>query len=165
MGAADPAASAANLGRAIDSVMSAGGETILILNLPDLGSTPAFRDGPAGELAAAWTLGFNAALASEVATRRGPDVTIFEADIFATARDFQVNPSAYGLVNLVDPVFPDNTLDPATTAYWDDVHPTETVHGIFAHEAALTLGIPEPSSLLLVLAAPVLLLRRQRSLQ
>ena len=162
LGAADPVASAANIGNAIDSVLGAGAETILILNLPDLGDTPAFHGGPGEGLASAWTVGFNAALAAQVEARRTPGVTLLETDIFALAQEFQANPSAYGLVNLFDPVFPANTLDPATSAYWDEVHPTETVYGIFAREAATTLGIPEPSSLLLLLAGPLLLMRRRR---
>lgn len=162
LGIADPAASAANIGTALDAILGAGAETVLILNLPNLGDTPAFRGGPAEGIVSNWTLGFNAALAAQIDARRGPGVTLFEADIFALSQDFQANPGDYGLVNLTDPVFPDLTLDPATSAYWDDVHPTVAVHGIFAREAATVVGIPEPSSALLALASSVLLMKRRR---
>lgn len=162
LGIADPAASAANIGEALDSVLGAGAETVLILNLPDLGVTPAFRGGPSEALASAWTVDFNAALAAQVEARRVPGLVLLETDIFALGKDFQDNPSAYGLDNLFDPVFPDQTLDPSTSAFWDEVHPTEMVHGLFAREAATNLGIPEPSSLLLILAAPLLFIGRRR---
>lgn len=163
LGIADPMASAANLGSALDSVLGAGAETVLILNLPDLGATPAFRGGPSEALASAWTVDFNAALAAQVEARRVPGLALLETDIFSLGIDFQDNPSTYGLDNLFDPVFPDRILDPSTSAFWDDVHPTETVHGIFAREAANTLGIPEPSSVLLMLTAPLFLIGRRRS--
>lgn len=55
---------------------------------------------------------------------------------------------------------PDLALDPATTAYWDGVHPTTAVHQIFAEQAFNS--IPEPSMGILVVVAAGLLAGRRR---
>lgn len=162
LGLADPATSATNIGTAIDAVLALGAEHVLVPNLPNLGDTPRFSGSLLEGAASVWTDDFNTSLALEIDARRGPGVTLYEVDIYALNEDLQMNPAQFGITNLSDPVFPANTLDPATSAYWDDVHPTEVVHGIFALEAATVLGIPEPSSLLLVLFAPVFLLGRRR---
>lgn len=163
LGTADPATSAATIGSSIDAVIAAGAEHVMILNVPDLGDTPSYRNGPFEAVATTWTDDFNAALASEVIARESADVTLYFVDIHALGADFQANPEDYNLLNVVDPVFPDNLLDPTTTAFWDDLHPTQAVHEIFAREAAIALGIPEPSSIFLILASPALLMtRRQR---
>ncbi len=52
-------------------------------------------------------------------------------------------------------------LDPATTAYWDGIHPTTAVHQIIAAEA--WSSIPEPSvGLLAMLGCGLMLVVRRR---
>ena len=134
----------------------AGAQQLLVLNLPDLGATPALS-GNAG--ATAWTMGFNALLANELSAQRNTfGITIYEAEMFALSGDIQNNPGIYGLTNSTDPVVPDFTLDPALTAYWDDVHPTTAVHRIYAD----SLSVPEPSVGMFALAAMGLLALRRR---
>ncbi|MFT5412678.1 MAG: phospholipase/lecithinase/hemolysin [Verrucomicrobiales bacterium] len=63
--------------------------------------------------------------------------------------------------SLTDPVLPDLLLDPATTAYWDGIHPTAAVHQIIAAEASSS--VPESSvGLLAMLACGLMLVVRRR---
>lgn len=155
-GAINPAISVGNISSAIDILAGAGATQFMVLNLPDLGATPALN-GNAG--ATAWTQAFNLFLTNEMAMLRDAlGIRIYENDMYQISGDILSNPNRYGLTNTTDPVFPDLTLDPSETAYWDNVHPTTAVHRLYAD--SLT---PEPSiSLLSAIAMGLLTVRRSR---
>ena len=152
----DPAATAAGLSDLIGTLAGVGAMNVLVLNLPNLGETPALR--AAAAIATPWTESFNVSLAEGVDAQRGAlGINIIETDIFSLSGDVIGNPEKYGLTNSTGTVFPDLLLDPTKTAYWDSVHPTAVVHGIFAQKIARDIGIPEPSATVYLLIVSVFL--------
>ncbi len=155
-GPVNPGVPVSNIGTALGLLAGAGAQHFLILNLPDLGGAPDFAGGPAEAGVRAWSQGYNVLLADELAAQRGIlGISIYEADISGRAAEIIDNPGTYGISNWTDPVFPDLTLDPNETVYWDGVHPTAIVHGFLAEEAfnSLPTSIPEPSTGVLALFA------------
>ena len=148
-GSVDYQASADNVGAALDDLAAFGAEYILVVNLPDLGSTPRFL-GTAGESAArAVSQGFNAALAAVVDAFQAdyPDIIVYEFDCFAFLQKVANDPDRYGFTNAtqVSPAYAiagdfDNS---AGYVFWDTIHPTTEAHEMFADRVLSIL--PEES--------------------
>ncbi|MDG2123249.1 MAG: SGNH/GDSL hydrolase family protein [Verrucomicrobiales bacterium] len=161
----DPAVTAAGLSGLISTLAGAGAMNVLVLNLPNLGDTPALR--AAAALATPWTQSFNVALAAGAEAQGSTlGINLFQTDIYSLSGDVIGTPEKFGLTNSTGAVFPDFVLDPAKTAYWDSVHPTTVVHGIFARQVAIDVGIiPEPSAAVYVFTVAVFFgTRRRRTL-
>lgn len=165
-GPTDPTVSAGNIGTAVSLVGSAGAEHVLVLNLPDLGKTPDIQATDPATIAgmSALSSGFNAALAGELATLRDTlDLNIYELDVFALNEELLANPADFGFTNVTDPAaLTGNAANADRFVFWDGVHPTDPVHDFFAANAALAVGVPEPSSSLLVLSSGLLILGGRR---
>ena len=164
-GPANPTISVTNISSAIDMIAAAGGQHILLLNLPDLGVTPAAQAQGASAMAGLTFLSqtFNSLLAGTAADRRSAlGIEIFEVDVFGINHDLIDNPGDYGLTNTTDSaLLTGNTASASSYAYWDTVHPTDTVHRIFAQAAAD--AVPEPSSsILFATSSLILTFRRNR---
>lgn len=137
-GGVDYTASADNIGVALDDLAAFGAEHILIVNLPDLGSTPRFL-GTVGESSAtALAQGFNTALASVVDAFQTdyPDIMVYEFDCFAYLQRVADDPARYGFTNATQksPAYDvagdfDNS---AGYLFWDDIHPTTEAHEMLA---------------------------------
>lgn len=155
-GVTDPASSVGNLSIAITALVGAGAETILVPNLPDLSDTPAIRGLGNAQASAGMhglTVGFNALLEGELASLRDSlGAGLVGLDIYTLGKQITTDPGSLGLANGSDSALLGGILgeDANSYAYWDTVHPTEAVHGLFAERAAMTLGVPEPSSALLL---------------
>jgi phospholipase/lecithinase/hemolysin len=165
-GVTDPSITAANMGTAFTMLAGAGARNILILNLPDLAKTPDIQDlgAPTAAQFSALVGGYNALLSAEIASQRSAlGINLIEADMYSLYEEMQSNPSLYGLDNITDRSSFDPLINPDTALYWDGVHPTDLVHGFVAERAAQALGIPEPSSTLLIMSVSfVAILRRRR---
>jgi outer membrane lipase/esterase len=165
-GQTDPSVSAGNIGTAIGLLGGVGAENILVLNLPDLGKTPdihALGQPTIGGMSALVN-GFNALLAGEIATQRATlGINIFELDVYALNEEIVASPGTFGFTNVTIPAsLTGNEANADTFAYWDGVHPTDPVHDIFAANAARAIGVPEPSSSLLVLSTSLIMFTRRR---
>ena len=164
-GQLDPTIPAGNILGIISTLAGAGAKTILFPNLPDLVDTPALlaTNNPASILGASmWTQGFNATLASQIAgleSAYGIDIVLL--DIYSIGKALKNDP---GFTNTTDSaLLTGNAAFADQYLYWDSVHPTSGVHDIFAWEGALALGVPEPSTtMILVLFGCSLVTRRQR---
>jgi len=144
------AAAAGDIGTLVGGLATMGAKTVVVMNLPDLGRTPAFSGlsltANAGSLA---TATHNAALAQAVAGVKAafPDVNIISVDTNALFSLFVSDPARFGLENVTEPCLDADTGVPcaADTAgqnkylFWDSVHPTTGVHALFA-EAVRTLS-------------------------
>ena len=148
-----------------------GARNFLVPNLPDLGLTPRFSPTPAAATAASEA--FNSALAAALDTleNSNPALTLYRLDIHAAFNEIIGNPSAFGLTNVTDPAAPglevgDSSYDtnlivpnPDGYLFWDELHPTRAGHALLG-EFALA-SIPEPAGSVILLAALVILTRRQ----
>ena len=129
----------------VQRLRAAGARYIMVFNLPDLGSTPAFAPsavGPAGSAAATnLTLGYNATLFTGLAGTK-----IIPVDAFALFNDVRANAAAFGFTNTTGVACATTTAgllncgagnlvatNAATTyLFADGVHPTTGSHAIVA---------------------------------
>ena len=144
---ADPAAAirpiaqsaAGDINFIVNSVASAGAGTILVTNLPRLGITPQFNQGPgapAAPLADFAGTTFNTALgAGLLATAAAnPNSNIIMMDLYKISDPLAANPARFGLTNARDACFNGVTVcaNPDEYLYWDGVHPTAAGHRLIA---------------------------------
>ncbi|MBI5791734.1 MAG: SGNH/GDSL hydrolase family protein [Rhodocyclales bacterium] len=138
----------------VHSLRSAGARSIVVWNTPNLGLVPAVTaNGPgASFLGSLVASSMNAALGAAMADETG--VTIFDDYGLLTAA--VANPAAFGLTNATDAC--GNLLagcDPATSMFWDGIHPTAAGHALLAHEmlrSASVVAVPEPETYAMMLA-------------
>ena len=137
---------------AVNAFIVAGAQTIIVPNLPDLGSTPLFRgtlgETPARNLSAL----FNQTLATALNAVVGPKIIQFQTDDLF--QDVISNPGKYGFTNVTQPCYtgfvnpvPAGTecATPDDFAFWDLVHPTTETQRFLAN--AILATIPQPSTL------------------
>jgi phospholipase/lecithinase/hemolysin len=137
----------------ITRLYSRGARRFLLLNVADVGKTPAVRllDQTFPGIAAfadALSQAYNGALALAVqglATLPGIDLRIL--DVYTTLNNVVGFSGTYGFVNVTDacitPDVPPFTCTmPSTYAFWDGIHPTETLHAIVAEEALAVISAP-----------------------
>lgn len=149
-GSVDYQASADNIGSALDALAAFGAEYLLVLNLPDLGSTPRNLGTPDEAGARALSQGFNAALATVIDAFQAanPEVIVYEFDVYAFMQAAANDPGSYGFTNAtqVSPSYPiaDNFDNSAGFVFWDDIHPTTEAHDVIADQILSIL--PEDDS-------------------
>ena len=153
LAAGDPAqafailqAAAAAIASNISLLHSMGATHFLVLNVPDIGLTPAARLSGAAGAATLATQTFNGLLAAALAplVASGVNIVPFDANAFVTS--IVNNPALFGLTNVVDacitPDVPPFTCQaPDTYLFWDGIHPTTAAHALIAGAVALLLGI------------------------
>lgn len=145
----------------IQGLIKDGAQTILVLNVPDLGLTPDSTSGaingsntPSASLnaeASSLALQYDNTLASSVAGITGASVRIINA--YQLLDNAVANPAAYGLTNVTTPVWSGNFTSASsgtlaavgaaaqdTSLFWDHLHPTEAGHQAIADLAEQTLS-------------------------
>ncbi|PKH03857.1 GDSL family lipase [Psychromonas sp. MB-3u-54] len=137
----------------IEELSSRGASQFLLMNVPDIGQTPAVKvldyrfPGLAGA-ATDLTNAFNFALQNlqeNLNLLPNIDVRIFDA--YALLNKIITNPDDYGIevtdVPCIKPNDPPyKCKKPDSYLFWDGIHPTKAVHKIMAHEAADVLSTP-----------------------
>lgn len=137
----------------VHSLRNAGAQSIVVWNTPNLGLVPAVTAGGAGAsfLGSLVASSMNAALSAAMSDETG--VTIFDDYGLLTAA--VANPGAFGLSNVTDAC--GNVMagcDPATSMFWDGIHPTAFGHALLASEmqrSAVVVAIPEPETYAMML--------------
>lgn len=148
---AESVAAARDISASLARLGSLGAPTVVVLNLPDIGATPAFsatlQGSVAGTLA---TNAFNTALQAGVtqvaATLPNTDVVL--VDVQRLGALIASEPQRFGILNTRDACLstPACAAAPAsvqnTYQYWDGVHPTTAVHRLFSQlvEDYLSVG-------------------------
>lgn len=129
----------------------------LVLNVPDIGKTPAVRTidqsfgagGAVIALAGQLADGYNAGLAVTVAQLsqqlHGIDITLL--DVHQTLDDVIANPENYGFSNATDACVTPNQppykcTKPDEYVFWDGTHPTKAMHEIVAQQAIAIISAP-----------------------
>lgn len=125
-----------NVGTALENLYADGARDILVGNLPDIGSTPAFYYGENAKVATYWTLGFNAQLENvlSVFKKNYEDAILYELDAFDIFSSFEPGTSKWSKL------------------FWNDgFHPSSTGHQLIADYAYNEVApVPEPSTIVLM---------------
>lgn len=133
-----------NLRSVVSTLHGLGARHFLLPTMPDLGLTPdALSDGkgPLGHVVSSY-FNWQLALAYGGLAEQWQDETFFLFDTMGLQQQLVASAAALGFTNLTTPCV-DNLLacDPATFAFWDDLHPTARVHEILGG-AMLALVAP-----------------------
>ena len=138
---------AADEGAMVDALQAAGAQNIIVWNTPNLGVTPFAGAMDAEFISTTVSSIMNQALAARLANETG--VKTF--DIFGLGSDVAANPGNYGLTNVSDACgVAVNQCDPATSMFWDGIHPTAYGHQLIAN-AMLVTAVPEPETYAMLL--------------
>ena len=123
----------------VNQVATAGAGTVLVTNLPRLGITPQFNQGPgapAAPLADFAGQSFNSALLTSLTATAAAqaNTNIILMDLYKISDPLAANPGAFGLTNVTDACFNGVTVcaNPDGYLYWDGVHPTAAGHRLIA---------------------------------
>ncbi len=124
-----------NIATAIGTLAAAGADTFLVPNLPNLGLTPrALGDGTSVQATVLSQL-FNAGLATtlEALKQRSPwAIDIVSVDLFGLTTEIIGAPAEFGFTNVTDPLLNQGLLNAPGFFWWDQQHPTTTVHALLA---------------------------------
>ncbi len=151
---------------AIQLLINEGARNILVVNVPNVGVIPEFaQDNPTKAVAAtSLSQQYDALLSTGLASLSRPMGTLVNLfDLYAFNSDIIANASAYGITDTTDRCFTNTPLTPTATAacgvnganigqyfYWDSIHPTGQVQALAGNAIAAALGVPEPSTSLLL---------------
>jgi phospholipase/lecithinase/hemolysin len=161
----------ANIDDTINVLAGMGAKNFLVLNVPNLGDTPAAMAlGPAASAGASEV---SAILDSVLANGEGPipslamiatadSINIASLNTYALLDAIVANPASYGLTNVIQPCLTGEVnysggtpcTNPDQYLFWDDLHPTAAGHQLVADEAA-AIVTTEPGSFSLVLIGAV----------
>lgn len=125
------------------AAISPPGTTILVPNLPNVGSTPAAIDAGPGTILAsnAATFAYNTALAQGLQSlASGAPVDIVQMDVNSAFNAVLANPGAFGFTNVTETCEALASCD--GYLFWDGIHPTTAGHALLAQLATslLTFG-------------------------
>jgi phospholipase/lecithinase/hemolysin len=141
-----------NLDASLSLLAAHGAKRFLILNLPDLGSLPAYSISDASvtlHLTSAQvnaiTGQHNALLASSLTTLKAanPGDTFTLLDVNSLVKGIEANPGAFGIANATSYYLANPVGDPNSYLFFDGIHPTAAGHSLIAN-AAFAAVTPEP---------------------
>jgi phospholipase/lecithinase/hemolysin len=150
---------AANMTAAVGELQAAGARNIIVMNVPDIGKTPAaLASGPAAaaqasELAAL----MNESLDMALDGLPGP-ANVQVLDVFALMNEVFADPAAFGFADTTSMcvLTPACLADPSKFFFWDGIHPSAAAHLLLA-EQAMVLAVPEPGIYAMLIAGLALL--------
>ena len=141
----------------VNSLRSAGAQNIVVWNVPNLGLAPAItsRGAAASALGTLVSGSMNAAMQAALATVSAvvPGVRLF--DDFGLLSTAVANPASFGFTNAMDacgnPLAACNA-NLSTALFWDGIHPTAAGHALLAQQMYALAAVPEPATVLMMLA-------------
>lgn len=166
---------AADVAANLTALRLSGARNLLVFNLPDLGLSPRYPSAMVtAEAATAATIAFNTDLANALSMLElfHPEVNVFSVDVFSIFNAIVDDPDAFGLANATDACFAvlaciaGGTNAQNSFLFFDDVHPTQTGHGLIeaaARQALAPVPLPAGAPLLLVALLGLGALSRRRA--
>ena len=145
------AAALTSLGEQVATLHAYGARRFLLVNVPDVGATPAVRMlGPVAQgFGSQLALAYNAQLAGLRGQLMGllPGADIRLLDIHATLEAVLAQPALYGFTNTTEAcvtpgVAPYRCAHANRHVFWDGVHPTAAMHAWVARQAGAVLAAP-----------------------
>jgi len=136
---------ATNVSTQVGQLATVGAKTIIVMNLPDLGSTPQFNTDPTTSALTSYTAGvYNTALDTglKAAAAAHTSSNIIEVDVKSAFTAIIANPAAFGFANVTQACVAVTSCVTAANAtrdtylFWDGVHPTAGGHQLVAKLAA-----------------------------
>ena len=180
---ADPVAIVGNVRSSIQQLYDLGARNFLVPTLPELGEIPivAINTADVRDYFTALTHTHNSLLMGALQELKGidPGITIYSPDIEILFETVQLNPADFGFTHATTELGPatgclilpplvctalPTGFDGLGYPIWDEEHPTEKMHALIAQTALAAEAIPEPSSVVLVLAGGLPLAVRGRAL-
>ena len=134
---------------AVQTLITLGAKNILVLNMPDIGLTPAGLSSGGGSLLTAGSFAYNAEFDSRlrVIAAGATDVTITRIDAAALIARIQVDFKKLGFANatsgIILPAASGGGGDPSGYAFFDGIHPSAKTHALLAQVVLEALN-PEP---------------------
>jgi outer membrane lipase/esterase len=144
----------------INALQTAGANTIVVMNLPDIGMTPGFRGTPNQTSVSGLVFAYNSTLNAGLGTLADGIVPI---NVYGLFNEILANPETYGFTNVTAPACnlaqtngsslfcstPNLVAAGAnqTYAFADGVHPSGAAHAIVANVVLSTLAAPGQVSL------------------
>ena len=129
-------AAVADMNFLVNDIASRGAGTILVTNLPRLGTTPQFRPTPLAALADYAGSTFNSQLSTAmIATANArPGTNIILYDLAKVSDTLAADPGRFGLTNASQSCLVGATVcsNPDGYLFWDGVHPTAAGHRLIA---------------------------------
>ncbi|MDP4536796.1 SGNH/GDSL hydrolase family protein [Alkalimonas collagenimarina] len=170
-----------NFQNMLTEMILGGATSLLIPNLPDLGSIPEFASTSnsvsGNEVSTLWNQALEAILLGLANTYQ---VDIFMLDVFGIFNSILADPASEGFTNTSDecrsvstffgiPTGENSCANANTYVFWDEIHPTTAAHAILGREAYALLAsgqtvnfqVPAPATMLLLLSGLVLIRLRR----
>jgi outer membrane lipase/esterase len=142
-------------GLLVDRLQTAGARHIVVWDVPNVGLAPAVTTlgGGASGLAMLVSQAMNTALAARLALESG--ATVF--DVYSLQNAIVANPASFRLTNVTDACGAIGSVcNPATSLFWDGIHPTSAGHAILAQGMLAVVAVPEPEEYALLVAGSLL---------
>ncbi len=171
----NPTQAVKNLSEAVTSLAAVGAKNFLVVNLPDLGKFPVTGgNSQNSSLLSTFTSAHNSRLTANLnflSQQLNPDLNIIPLDVNSLFNRIIAAPGEFGFTNATESCIGDLSVvpinvpkqpvacDPDKFLFWDQVHPTTSVHkliGELAFSAVKPVPVSEPSAVLGMLAVGVL---------
>lgn len=138
---------ATGVGNMVDALQARGAVNIVVWGVPDVGRSPAaLAGGPAvSGTASLISNSFNGALQGRLATE---SFGVRYFDVAGVAAAVLASPASFGFTNVTDACGAISGCNPATSFFWDGIHPTSAAQNLVA--GAMLTAVPEPASALLM---------------
>ena len=141
-----------NLLGAVNKLADTGAKNFVLPNLPDLGMIPLAQTLPPEQqqrLSLLTESHNNTLAAASQILEQNPNINIVNLDIETLFDNIIANPDDFTLTNITDNFLTSGLDDPSGFLFFDDIHPTTTVHSLIANEAMKSITqIPELLSIL-----------------
>ena len=154
----------AGIQRDLERLVQKGAKHIMVVNVPDLGKTPAAKEFDAVELLTALCAKHNAVLKDIVSDleRKNPSVHWYYFNVNEIIDDFLNDPTQYGITNTIDTCYEEMVKEPSERSvlkmassitrtnikkdacsgylFFDPVHPSEPAHVVMAERTKKMLN-------------------------